>query len=203
MAATEMCRGAGPLTSLWGTRAVVLDGVGIGHATAGVVLGLLGVRAVPMALVVVGWEALEYGLTACAPVSFLQPLSTYLRPSGGALFLLVAGWLAGRLGHWLVRRQREADIYAMDELPSNSSAIWPRRPEPVADAVYEDQFWGGSAQLHLDDHETDELRAALSYRLAELRRAGDSEQWERIGVLESLLARLPARRARAEALIAS
>jgi hypothetical protein len=201
-AGLNICRGGGPLESLWQSRPVVLDGVGIGHAMVGVVLGLTGLRVVPMVMLAVGWQLVEYGARSCAPAGFLGPLAELMRPWGGYLLLMMIGWSVGRLGHWLVRRRREAALLGGDDLPSNSSAMWPRRPEPVDDSAYFDDeltrnFFAGSAQLELDDRETDELRAAVSHRLAQLRSSQSPDAWEHIGVLENVLARLPARRARA------
>jgi hypothetical protein len=198
----DICRGAAPLESLWQSRPVVLDGVGLGHATAGVLLGLTGLRVVPMVMLAVSWQLIEYAVRSCGPASFLGGLAEVMRPWGGYLLLMMIGWSVGRLGHWLVRRRREAALFGEDELPSNSSAIWPRRPEPVDESAYFDDeltrnFFAGSAQLELDDRETDELRAALSHRLAQLRSSQAPDAWEHIGTLETLLARLPARRARA------
>jgi hypothetical protein len=209
-----MCRGAAPLSSLWAARPVELDGIGMGHAAAGLLLGLVGLRVVPMVMLGLAWEGLQYVARWCAPASLLGPLADYLRPWGGYFFLMMLGWSVGRLVHWALRRRREAALLAEDPLPTDSSALWPRRPEAVADSAYDSgygasdlddeltrNFFGGAAHLDLDDHEADELRAALAHRLAQLRNVQGPDVWDHIGVLENLLARLPPRRARSSSLL--
>src|SRR4051794_29641362 len=83
------------------------DGVSFGHGAAGVMLGIFGVRPLALALLLAGWEAVGYVVTACGAVPLLDPFRGLLRPSLGDVVFVVGGWTLGRLLRALEKRRSE------------------------------------------------------------------------------------------------
>jgi hypothetical protein len=202
--------------SFWTRSNLVVDGFLLAQGGAAALLGLVGLRFVPMCLLAIGWKVGEYLVKACAPLS-LVPSQTSLRPALLDLAVLMGGWLLGRLVRFLVRRRRTGladsslDLGAeVDFAPAARRR--PRDPPPLreppgqipADLVSAsaERSWTtpGAIVLELDEREAEALRAALDSRLTDLRRIADKpspgnvrdEIWQTIATLESLLAHLPA-----------
>jgi hypothetical protein len=210
----SFCNAADLPASLWASRNVALDGVSIAHAAAGVLFGIFGLRFLTVTLLVLGWEVGGY-LLACGS----GILGDLLRPSLSDVALTFAGWTIGRLLRAIDRRRSERRLIA--EAQAEAEAVWERETgfggashlqmndhlqmsdarAPILDsATYTTTVVDSAMHLELDDHEARALRAALDARLNELKRyasrpdrltvSGDS--WAAIGILESLLNRLPA-----------
>jgi hypothetical protein len=186
---------------------VVVDGVLLAEGGIGAVLGLVGLRFVPMVLLALGWKIGEYLVKACAPLS-LAPTQAALRPALADLAVLMGSWLLGRLVRWMVRRRQRAGRVELDpglsvDLPP--VAAWQSNPWPgdeAEPAPPAERSWTtpGAIVLELEDREADTLRGAIDSRLEDLRRVADrpspqgvrDEIWQTIASLESMLARLPA-----------
>jgi hypothetical protein len=181
---------SGPLT---------FDGTAVVQAVAGMLLGVARVRLVPIILLAVGWEVAEALVDSCAPLGFLAPVRELLRPAPGDVLSTLGGWMLGRLVRWSDRRRSEARLLATAEAEADEAwqnVVATALPPPsMADIPAVE----GGTQLELDDEEAAVLRGAVDARLTDLKRASQdperrgfsAELWERIGVLESLLARLP------------
>jgi hypothetical protein len=190
--------------SLW-AGPVIFDVTSLMQALGGLVLGLARVRVLPAILIAVGWEAAELLVHSCTRLTLEHWLPAMLRPAPSDVLFTLAGWMVGRTCRWLDRRRREARLLA--EAQAEADDAW---QNVVATALSSpaDRWMEGTdgspaqgTQLELDEEETAVLRAAVDARLADLRRESQNparpgfsaELWERIGVLESLLARLPRR----------
>jgi hypothetical protein len=203
--------------ALWTSKNLIVDGVLLAEGGVAALLGLLGLRFVPMALLALGWKIGEFVVKACAPLS-LVPVQSALRPAAGDFAVLMGGWVLGRLVRVLMRRRRALGTESsfelgasMDDVAALSVDAPPhpggRRPPAVPGRVPSsnlsaERSWTtpGAIVLELDDREAEALRAALDSRLTDLRRVADrpspggvrDEIWQTIATLESLLAHLPA-----------
>src|SRR3954454_14786416 len=82
--------------SFWSARGVVVDGVFLAEGGVAALLGLCGLRLVPMLILSAGWKIGEYVVKACAPLSLGAAQST-LRPALGARAVLLGGWVVRRI----------------------------------------------------------------------------------------------------------
>jgi hypothetical protein len=199
--------------SLFANEKVLVDGVLLAEGGAAALLGLLGLRFVPMALLTVGWKIGEYAVKACGPLSlFGGTAPAGMRPALGDVAVLLGAWLVGRIARWVMRRRREAalpttsslDITVEPPTPPRPTRHHPRpaRPPSASSSLSVERSWTtpGSIVLELDEREAEALRAAIDGRLSDLRRVADrpaaggvrDEIWQTIATLESLLAHLPA-----------
>jgi hypothetical protein len=199
-----MCR---PLETagFWTSRNLIVDGVLLAEGGAGALLGLCGLRFVPMALLAVGWKVGEYLVKACAPLSVV-PAGAALRPAFADLAVVMGAWVLGRLARWAVqRRRRESLAHIEPGLSVDEPSPWQSRQWPGAEprqVVGPERSWTtpGAIVLELEDNEADALRAAIDSRLEDLRRVADrpspggvrDEIWQTVATLEAILARLPA-----------
>jgi len=99
------CRALDTAT-LWTSRNVVVDPVLLAEGGAGALLGLCGLRIVPMALLALTWKVGEYLFKACAPLT-LVPAQPTLRPALADLAVVMGAWLVGRLVRWIARRRKQ------------------------------------------------------------------------------------------------
>ncbi len=196
--------------SLWTTRGVVVDGVFLAEGGVAALLGLCGLRLVPMVILSAGWKIGEYVVKACAPLS-LGAAQAALRPALGDLAVLLGGWMVGRIVRALTRRRERSrltlepgEISLVAEIdPRARSYAFRESPGQVPSSMFSgERSWTtpGALVLELEDREAEALRAAIDSRLEDLRRVADrpapgatrDELWQTIATLESVLARLPA-----------
>jgi hypothetical protein len=204
--------------ALWTGKNFIVDGVLLAEGGIAALLGLLGLRFVPMALLALGWKFGEYVVKACAPLSLISAQAA-LRPALGDFAVLMGGWALGRVVRRMLRRRRPLGTDSLLELGPMDSGVDdagepPPPPRPTgrrpartpgrvpSASMSSERSWTtpGSIVLELDDREAEALRAALDSRLSDLRRVADrpgpggvrDEIWQTIATLESLLAHLPA-----------
>jgi hypothetical protein len=102
-----------PLASLWATVSQVrIDEVAYAQGAAGALLGLLGLRFVPMLFLVVGWEAAEYTLLTWGPPVVVDAIRGVLRPALSDVAATFAPWIVGRLVHGFIQRRRRAALFS-------------------------------------------------------------------------------------------
>lgn len=210
MPASPLWRAAELTRSSLAGSAGLLDGRVLAQAAVGALLGLGGLGVVSMAILVLCWELSQYCLLRFTGDEFLAPFRSWLHPSMADALVIGAAWAVGRIIHALVRRHREARLVARAQAEADAawqeellaSRKYARTPDPFVESEpHLRPIAPGATQLELDEEEAVILRAAVDQRLAELRRESQrldqrgfpAELWERIGVLESLLARLPSR----------
>jgi hypothetical protein len=190
--------------ALWASRTAILDPVLLAEGGAGVLLGLCGLRIVPMALLVLAGKVGEYLFKACAPLS-VAPTQGVLRPALADLAVVMGGWLLGRVARWVSRRRKRRPAALEPGLSVDLDPPgWQAKlaPDPDAREISGDRSWTtpGAVVLELEDRETAALCAAIDSRLEDLRRVADrpaphgvrDEIWQTIATLEAVLARLPA-----------
>src|SRR3954466_4354248 len=108
--------------ALWTSKNLIVDGVLLAEGGIAALLGLLGLRFVPMVLLAVGWKIGEFVVKACAPVS-LVPVQAALRPALGDFAVLMGGWLLGRVVRRVLRRRKPLGTDSMLELGPMDSGL--------------------------------------------------------------------------------
>jgi hypothetical protein len=188
--------------SLW-AGPVIFDVTSLLQAMVGLLLGLVRVRVLPVILIAAGWEIAELVAHGCTRLGLDRWVPALFRPAPSDVLFTLAGWMIGRICRWFDNRRRETRLLA--EAEAEADQAWQDVVDtalpPPAEGTDEPLVPG--TQLDLDDQETAVLRAAVDARLADLRRESQdpsrpgfsADLWERIGVLESLLARLSRRTA--------
>jgi hypothetical protein len=133
------CRVPEPLAASLEAGRHIVDAISLAQATGGVLLGLLGLRFLPMLLLAAGWEVAEYLVKACAPLSFVASIQGALRPALGDVGMMMGGWLLGRVVRWArLRRQSrlglDQDLLDAEPALSGEQALVPVRRRRRDDA---------------------------------------------------------------------
>ena len=109
-----------PLSALWSTVSQIrFDAVAWAGTGAGALLGLMGIRFLPMLFLVLAWEAGAYALMTWGPPAILEYTRGLVRPALSDAGFIFAGWIAGRLVHALIKRRRQTAIfYGVEDDPT-------------------------------------------------------------------------------------
>jgi hypothetical protein len=197
------CRALDTAT-LWTSKNVIVDPVLLAEGGAGALLGLCGLRIVPMALLALAAKVGEYLFKACAPLT-LAPTQATLRPALADLAVVMGAWILGRLVRWIARRRKQRPAFvepglSVDLEPAGRPARQALAPDERAASGERSWTSPGAIVLELEDRETQALCGAIDSRLEDLRRVADrpaphgvrDDIWQTIATLEAVLARLPA-----------
>jgi hypothetical protein len=103
----RLCRGVAQPTAAPGTiNHALFDRFALVHMAGGLVLGMLGLRFVPLLILAVGWEVAEHVLKDCIPHAFVHPSQDTLRNAAGDVFVTLVGWVVGRAARTTARLLR-------------------------------------------------------------------------------------------------